>query len=457
MTSLVDRLRQSALSWLFGTSMGGDDQWRERYTRYIELQAYREGVHRRQIAAKPGQADDNLTENIIGLIVDRSVSAVLGDGIRLALPDEEQQQLLDEIADANDLQMLLHDAAENASIYGTAYLKILPAAVESVTREDVMLPRVIVLDPRWMRIVTPPDDIGRVIGYDMHYTADGVARREETRIAEADDLGRIKSWIVRMYESSRSTSGRWQMIAETLWSYEFPPILHWKNLPRANDCYGRSDIELVLELQDRLNFVSSNISRIIRYHAHPRTWMRGGGVGGKASWGPDEMIVLSGDNAMVSNLEMQSDLASSRAFYNDLRAAIFDVSRTVDLATMKDRVGQLTNFGLRVLYMDELARITTKRALMERALLELVHRLLVIEGVDPDPGAVYWPEILPINESERNDVNGFDLDRGLVSKQTVAEARGYDWEREQERIAEERQGEETVGAAILRAFQRGQV
>lgn len=457
MPNLFDRLRDAALSWLFGGAMGGDDAWRERYERYVELQAYRSGIHRRQIAAKPGQADDNLVDNIVGLIVDRSVSATIGDGVRLALPDEDQQRLLDEIADANDLQLLLHDAAENASVYGTAYLKILPDGVESVIREDVMLPRVIVLDPRWMRIVTPADDVGRVIGYDMHYTTDGIARREETRIAEADDLGRVRSWVVRMYESSRTTGGRWQMVSETPWPYEFPPILHWKNLPRANDCYGRSDIEQVLGLQDRLNFIAGNISRIIRYHAHPRTWMRGGGVSGRAMWGADEMIVLAGEDATVSNLEMQSDLASSRAFYNDLRAAVFDISRTVDLATMRDRIGQLTNFGLRVLYMDEVARITTKRALMERALLELVHRLLVIEGMDADPGTVYWPEMLPVNRAEQAEVHGFDLDRGLVSKRTIAEMRGYDWEREQERISEERQSEETVGAAILRAFQRGQV
>ena len=201
--------------------------------------------------------------------------------------------------------------------------------------------------------------------------------------------------------------------------------------------------------------MASNISRVIRYHSHPKTWGRGSGLGNNASWGPDEIVVLSGENAQLQNLEMQSDLGSSREFYNDLRQALFDISRTVDLTTLKDRVGQLTNFGLRVLYSDALAKLKTKRMLFGGALTETVHRLLILADMPGEPGTILWQDPLPVAQGEQDQSDQFDLDNKLVSRQTLAMRRGYDWEQEQERIDEEKQGEESVGSMILKAFDRG--
>jgi hypothetical protein len=231
--------------------------------------------------------------------------------------------------------------------------------------------------------------------------------------------------------------------------------LHWQNLPEAGDCYGQSDVEDIVELQDRLNFVASNISKIIRYHSHPKTWGRGFNATGKASWGPDEMVTLQGENAQIANLEMQSDLASSRAFYSDLRQALFDISRTVDISSIKDRVGALTNFGLRVLYTDALDKLDTKRELFGEAMLELERRVLILNGMSGDPGKINWGDPLPIDQTEADQSDGFELDQGLASKETISTRRGYDFVQEQERIVAEKSNEDNVGNMILKAFNQG--
>lgn len=457
---LTDAMRGWVWNFLMPEEML-DKAQTDRLEKYSQYRDYYEGRHKRQLKHKANQADDNLVENYAGLIVERSISMLLGDGIQFELSTDAEQDYVDEVMVANRSKILLHDAAQNAGIYGTGYIKILPGRVESRSQNDVMLPRLVVLDPRWMRILTPAEDIDQVIGYEMRFNVnvDGnsIARKEVTNIFAKDELGRVLSWAIANYQASRETGGRWEPMGEpVIWEYDFPPIIHWKNLPKANDCYGQSELEDVIELQDRINFVSSNISKIIRYHGHPKTWGRGAGLGNSASWGADEIVMVNGENGTLQNLEMQSDLESSRKFRDDLKQALFDISRTVDLSSMKDKVGQLTNFGLKVLYNDSLDKLSTKRDLFGEALLELAHRLLILDNRPGDPGQIKWPEPLPANEVEQDDRDGFDLDRELASKETIATRRGYDYLQEQDRIAAEKSQADNIGSALLKAFSKGQ-
>ncbi len=169
------------------------------------------------------------------------------------------------------------------------------------------------------------------------------------------------------------------------------------------------------------------------------------------------MIVYSDQNALIQNLEMQSDLSSSLSFIRYLRQALFDVSRAVDIDSMADKLGSLTNFGLRVLYQDAISKLEEKRGLYAEAIVEINHRLLELAGApDTDGGEVVWPDVMPENELEVATAIKTDLELGLVSKQTAAGLRGYVWEDEEERMSDERVASDNVGAALLRAFGRGE-
>lgn len=464
--SIIDTLRTGLANWLFPADVS--PARRAQLDKLAQLSNYISGRQRRQLTVKPLQADDNLILNFCGLVVDRSVSMLFGKPIRFDLPGDDgspQAEYIDSTWAANKQGILLHRVGYLASVYGTGFVKILP---ESITRGGAAYARLVPVHPAWVEIVPSPEDADEVQKYVIYYrfVQDGreYARRETTlriyahALNEAGQVYQTKeteSWTVT--SELQMPNGAWVQESVTEWPYTFAPIVHWQNLPNGESCYGKSDIEDVIESQDRLNFLMSNISKIVRYHAHPKTWARGMGASQRASWGADEMVILNSEHGQVSNLEMQSDLSSSRAFALDVRQALFDITRTVDMTSIADKIGSLTNFGLRVLYMDALNKNATKQLLYGDALTEINRRLLILNGAgdDADGGAVIWPETLPVNEIEQTQALTADANLGLVSRQTAAGERGYDWDTEQERLAGEQASGDNVGAAILRAFSQG--
>ena len=470
----LDDLKIRARQWL-GIDEFMDEALQQRYDRNATLRNYYRGVQRKQLRVRTGQADDNLTLNYVGLVIERGISMLLGEGIEFDLGGEEEedarQEYIDEIWLANKRDILLHKIAQYGGNIGTCYMKILPDGTSARDDSEKLLPRLIPLDPLLMEIVTPAEDIDQVLMYVMRYNiinerGEEVARKEETvqnfvAVEEQGESGpqivgfQNNGWTINNYEAGRN--GNWVLMSSELWAYEFPPIIHWQNLPLAGSPYGMSDVENVIDLQDRINFIASNISKIIRYHAHPKTWGRNIGTQSEQSWGADEMVVFNGDNAMLDNLEMQSDLLESQNFLLSLRQSLFDITRTVDITSLADKLGALTNFGLRVLFYDSIAKLNTKKELYGEALVELNHRLLELGEINPsDGGEVVWPDTLPGNEQEEVAGLQFDLNAGIVSKQTAARDRGYDWEIEQERIGEEKVSNENFGSLLLQQFEQGQ-
>lgn len=175
------------------------------------------------------------------------------------------------------------------------------------------------------------------------------------------------------------------------------------------------------------------------------------------------MITVSDPTGKISNLEMSSDLSGARAIGEDLKQAIFSLARDVDISTLNDKMGQLTNFGLKLLYSDALAKVATKRQLYGEAYLEFNRRLLVLKGwekLDSDPGYIRWGDELPINEAEELEIDRGALELGIIDKQTIAEKwskrYGMDWDEIQSRMAQEKAQERTVGSLLLQNFNRGQ-
>lgn len=464
----TDGLKSAVLSWLLSADLPPADK--ARVEAELKMRSYALGAHPRQLRVKPGGGDDNLTTNFAGLIIERGISLLYGSGISFEAVDDPQQAWLDEVWTANKQAQVLYRLAQFGGVYGTPYIKIIP---DGLTRKGKTYPRLVALQPLWMRIDAQDEDYEQIERYICEYSfvesGRTFTRREVTERVRAyeEQPGRpdpvqtndTAGWLVTRYLKG-PTSIRWEQDGEPVeWPYMFPPIHHWQNLPDGESQYGRSDIGDVIELQDRYNFVTGNVSKIIRNHAHPKTWGRDLGQMDKASWGADEMILANSPTALIENLEMSSDLTSSRAFALDLRQAIFDVARTPDITSVSDKIGSLTNFGLRVLFMDALNKNNTKRELYGDALSEINRRLLVIGGMSEeavaDGGTVNWPAPMPENDLEEAATLEKDLGLGLVSKETASGARGYDWATEQKRMQADQAQAQTVGAIALKSFLNG--
>ncbi len=415
---------------------------------------YRRGIHKAPIKT----ADDAIIVNFIGLLVDRSVAMLFGQEPEFDLPGESdapEQQYIDAVWASNRKMQLLKRSAVYGAETGTCYVKILPDG--AISKDGKLIPRLVVLDPATVTMDALPEDIDTVFRYTIAYTiTDPVTGKDKTvkQVTEHDaDTG---YWNIT--DSISINGNKFEVTNKQVWEWEFAPIVHWHNLPDVGSVYGRPDItDDLIDLQDKINFVSSNTAKIIKYHAYPKTWARGFQNINKIAWGVDELVTTTDPNALIQNLEMQSDLSSSLSFIRYLRQALFDVSRAVDIDSMADKLGSLTNFGLRVLYQDALSKLEEKRGLYAEGIVEINHRLLELAGAgNTDGGEVVWPDVMPTNEMEVSQAIKTDIDLGLVSKQTASGIRGYSWIDEEPRIADERMASDNVGAALLRAFGQGE-
>jgi hypothetical protein len=427
----------------------------------IERRAYRVGAHKQSLKRSATGHNDNATLNFTGLIVNRAVSQTIGQGITYKFEGDDtqaespQKVYVTAALNANHQELLFHRSLLFSCEGGTGYWLLVPDAM--VDTKGGVFPRIVVLDPAFMTIKTKFGDFEVVESYTCEYKdMDPVTGKEVgyRKVIARDFTTEAERWTITDYTE---TNGVWKPLTPpVVWPWDFSPVLHWQNAPSTDSVYGMPDITEDLEgLQDQLNFCASNINRIIRMWASPQLVINGftGDTSKLMGIGPDQALILPKE-ATASLLSPVGDLPGALNQFAMLKKAFFDVARMVDVETL-DASGQLTNFGMRVRYQDNLNKIETKRELFGDAVEELCRRLQVMAGLQPAEVEVMWSDWMPVNETELMQATQTKLDIGVESKQTAAEELGLDWEQEQERIGAEQQATDNIGATMLRMFNRG--
>lgn len=414
----------------------------ERVGLLAEYWNYYRGKHRRPLVTRPGQANDNVIVNYSRRVVDKSVAFLFGPELKFEVDDQRAEEYL-KLAWGTDEQraMLLQEIGINGGVCGTAFVRLYPAAGPGD------LPRIAVLDPSLMEVVTNPDDIDDVVSYRIVWQSGENWKRH--RIDAQED----GTWLITEEVSEKGLAD-WRIVEEVPWKWTFAPI-HWcQNRPNPRDVWGISDLEEA-DINDAINATASNISRILRYHAHPRTIGTGFTAPELQNTAVDQFWSIPKPDAKVFNLEMQADLASSYAFWAGLREAYSKITGVPDLDPEKVNVGQLSGFALRILYGDLLELTNVKRNTYGEMLAGINAALLEMASIGAGIQVRnVWGDPLPIDEAARVQGLGLDRQQGL-SLETYLEQRGYDAEREMERIQAEQAQRSTLGEELLRAFERG--
>lgn len=426
---------------------------KERAKRLEELSAYYDGDHKKQIKVRPFRFDDNIVINLCRLIIDKAVSSLVGDpddgdGVYWTFPSDNGEetpkhvQWLTDVWDGNNRPILLHKNALSGALSGFPAIKTVPDGEGGIQLKNI--------DPNILTVETDPQDVEKIVAYTITYVV--LENDKHVRYREVTKQNG-ESWVVET-QRMRGTD-RWEAVGPpVLWAYPFPPILTWQNLPAIGTPYGRSDIEDVIGIQDRYNFLVSNLSKIVRLYAHPFRYARGltpQQIEDSMSSAPGEMPAYQGDGE-IAQLSSEGDMPGALLFVQSLREVMFAISREIDVQSMKDKVGAITNFALRVLYRDFLDKLGTKRMLYGAAYQELNRRLLILGGLEPETCAIHWPDPLPVDDVAEINAITSDLNLGLVSKQTARDIRGYDNEQETERMQKESTASGNAGAELLKNF-----
>jgi hypothetical protein len=420
----------------------------------------------RPLKVKPGQSDDNVRINKAGRVVDEGVSFLFSKdldfqvGSPQAAGDDDPDagpvpnpayDWLQKVWTVNHRMTLLNEAGINGGVAGHAYLRVQKA---KTAENPSPWPRLVLIDPATVSAIWDPHDYKKVLQWVIQWNGMDPATRKPCayrQLVTLDDGG--QSWRVLDQESPES-SRVWYTTGDVPWPHPWSPIFHCQNLPAPNQFYGVSDLEDdVIEMANAVNFVATNTNRIIRIHAHPKTW--GTGFTLKTlEIGVDGMVILPSKDAVLKNLEMQSDLTSSIEFFRTLKDAFHEVSRTPEIATGRaENLGQLSGLALKVLYGPLLRKNGVKQRLYGDMLIELCQRLLELGGFGADADvSITWPDPLPEDPMAQRQAAESDERLG-ASKATILESLGYDAKKE----AQRKKGEqESMGDQMLGAFDKGQ-
>ncbi|CAB4147610.1 Portal protein [uncultured Caudovirales phage] len=392
---------------------------RQRLERFAAAWAAYYGRGPKPLRIKAGKPDDNVQVNYLRMTINKGVTALVGKGMKWDYgADEKAQAYLDAIWKGSRRSRTLKTCVLNGAVCGHTFVKIAPQAAG--------MPRIIVLDPATVTAYWKKDDLNDVYKYRIQWNdVDGTGRpiiRRQTieQVSESES-----EWLITDAES-RPDSTVWTTTATTRWPYAFAPIIDCQNLPAPNEFWGLSDIEAdVIGLQKSIDFMLSNLQRIIRYHAHPKTWGKGFNAN-ELKIAADETIVLPNAGAELHNLEMTSDLRSSIELYVRMKEALHAIVQVPEVATGKlDTTGPLSGVALEVLYQPLVDITDAKREEYGELFLELNRRLLVLANMEPSPGTLIWPDVIPKDAKAERETAVLDKELG-VSEDTILQGLGYD-------------------------------
>lgn len=396
------------------------------------------------------QGKDNIKLNLCRFIVDTSAFFLYGKPVGFEVDgkaDSEEHAWLQECWSENKQMTLLLDAGTNGGVTGDVFLKIrLPGGNA--------FPRITVLDTGNIEVHTRVDDCTVAEQFVISWT--GVDRRTKKTIAyrqtiTLNDNG--LSWEI-VDEQSEGDNKAWIETNRETWAYPFPPIVHAKNRPCPNSYYGTPDLEEdIIDANEDLNAILSNTKRVIRLHAHPKTWARG--IQARdLDTSPDKITVIQSEKGELKNLEMQSDLSSSLEFAREIKQGFHQIACVPEIVAGKlENVGNLSGLAMSILYGPILRLTETKQLFQGEMLVELNKALLEIKRSGKRKVTIQWPDILPKNEKEAADIAVVKSEIG-VSKDTLMTEMGYDATAEMEKRQAEQEADQAFGDKLLKQFER---
>lgn len=390
-----------------------------RVTAYTKAYKYYTAEHPRQLDRKPGEPDDNAVINMLRQTVDRTATFLFPTMPDFELDPNTTEESKDErwltnVWAANGGISLLQEIALNGCLSGHVYVRIRQA---DPTLGDEY-PQIILLDPGSIITYWQADDIRRVVWHEQRWSVG----RDEFIL---DIVNRGAYWELLQYQ--RGGSSGWTLQTSERWNWPYGPIVHWKHLPNPNQFYGLSEA-INVDLNDKVNLITSENNRIIRYHSSPKTIGTGASSGEIQRAGTDELWTVENPDAKFYNLEMQSDLAAARQHEEFLYRNYLAEQRVVILnGDIKD-FQRVTNAGVRTVFMDMLSKNSILRWNYGTGLREISRRLFILKTGQTDIlPVINHADPLPVDETERANVAVMHRSMNIASRETISTKSGYNW------------------------------
>lgn len=398
---------------------------------------YYHGQHAKPLKIIRG-VDDNVLQNWCGQAVDSTLSFLFPSMPRIETGDTALDEAANRLWAASGGVTLLGKIALNGALTGHAFARLV---------DEDPIPRIVNLNPQFIIKWVDKTDTGRLLWYEQQWAdaggkdkgpgLGGETKRRKDFVPVRDANGNIVNWEIVEYvldgpEWVRNDS-------PVMWGAAAPPIADWQHLPVPNTIYGAHELPHA-RLNDDANRIASNINRIIRFHAYPRTIGTGMRANDVEETGVNGFWAIPSKDARIQNLEMRSDLGASMAMLDRLKSAFFRQSRVIIPPGEIDAFRGVTNLGIRATYMPMIAKNSTLRRQYGEGIKALTRTGLALMGFNlPDDLQITleWGEALPIDEAEEFRLIDQMRTGGYISMQTARGRLGLDSAFEDELIMEE--------------------
>jgi len=433
-----------------------------RLKRYAEYQGFYEGRH----FERQRNGRSSLVLNYARTIVDKGVAYLLGRGITWSVepsrPNNAEarrranavEQLLYDVAAANDVDAVDLQVAQNAGVLGDGVYKVLWSQEEARVR-------IVSVDPRTFFATWAGDDPGtlrrvecvyRLGAEDLALGGYGLGEGEAAALVGSDGLADV---VERWTASELEILVRNDTVRRGANPYGFIPFVHVPNLPLANESWGQSDLVDVIPINREINERVSDQADVIRFHADPPVVFKGVNDREDLAVGPGSVWDLPID-ADVKLLEWQGQPVAVQEHIERLYRTLYEVTET-PRTSFGDAGGQLTGVALEIQLRPVIQRTLRRRvwwgrALRQRAMMTLrlidrYHQRRVVVSPDDYRVRVIWPPMLPRDDAQEVRNQTALVAAGLRSHRTAMDVIGTESpEEELTRVVEDRA---TLGEATL--------
>lgn len=414
----------------------------ERRTRSNKIAAARKyyaGDHWRPL--KPdGGVDHNTIINLCKQVVDRQVAFLFPQMPTLELQEIEDtraEQALRAAWEANGGVLLLQQLAQSGALAGHVFTKVLP--------EENLPPRIVHLDPTLVSAFWQADDVSTVLWYGIEWGGEVWGKRTRQDVVWVPEKSQ---WLIYDMEYR---SGQWWSEGATEWDYALGPVVDWPHESQPFEYYGVGELEQgQRHLQDQINKISADLSKVLFYHASPRTIGTGVGSSEVQKSAVENFWTIKNKDAKVYNLTLPADaLQPSLEYLTFLERQFLAESRVVRLKGDVADFQRVTNLGVKVLFGDMLSKVTELQRRYERGIQAISQRILMLLGFDAVRPKVHWPDPLPQDPMQSMQWLSMAREAGLISRRSMASTLGLDWQLEQLRMMEDGSVELLLGEALL--------
>lgn len=388
--------------------------------------------------------DDNIQVFRADTVVDKGASFLFRGpgGVQLQTDDDRAVGLIGAAWPEAQRAVQLHNMAVNGGVTGQVFVRL---------RLDG---RLIVLDPSNVEVEWAEDDFETVTRWLITWTTvDATTGKPVVKRQRIQPDG--QQWEI--VDERAVDGGEFRVTGTETWPYEWPPIMGCQNLPKPNEFWGKPDLTgPVLDLIEVTWALTGYMRKLVRFNGHPLPYVTGATADdmAKINVAVGQLLAVGKPEAKIGQLTAPGDLGAVIQLYRELKDEFREITCLPEIVAGKvENIGQLSGFALQILYGPLLERTEVKHNMYGPLVCEIASRLLEIrQGLAEVEITPVWGNPLPHDEAAETTALEADQRMGIVSQQTLAEKRGYDWETEQTRLEVEGEASREVEAQTFNAL-----